>query len=68
MTQAARMTDPVYDDWVGRTETREGGVTPNLAGMLTAAVSHDLSARHEVRAGMEFQASGIGSLSPSLSR
>ncbi len=52
MTQAARIMKPDLGDWVGRTETREGSVTPNLAGMLNAAVSHDLSVQHEVRAGM----------------
>ncbi|SMX43048.1 FAS1-like dehydratase domain-containing protein [Maliponia aquimaris] len=52
MSQASRILQPNYADWIGRTETREGGVTPNLAEMLNAAVSHDLSARREVRAGM----------------
>lgn len=41
---ASKLLEPNYQDWIGRTETREGGVTPNLAGMLNAAVSHDLSA------------------------
>ncbi|WP_323772362.1 FAS1-like dehydratase domain-containing protein [Antarctobacter sp.] len=48
---AAALMDPDYTDWIGRTETREGGVTPNLAGMLNAAVSHDLSPVRDVRAG-----------------
>jgi 3-methylfumaryl-CoA hydratase len=45
--------EPDYTDWIGRSETREGGVTPNLAGMLNAAVSHDLSPERDVRPGME---------------
>ncbi|MGP6087862.1 FAS1-like dehydratase domain-containing protein [Antarctobacter jejuensis] len=53
MTQAARIMEPDYADWVGRSETREGGVTVNLAGMLNAAVSHDLSTPLKVRARME---------------
>ncbi|SNT04888.1 FAS1-like dehydratase domain-containing protein [Antarctobacter heliothermus] len=49
---AVSLMEPDYTDWIGRTETREGGVTPNLAGMLDAAVSHDLSPVRDVRAGM----------------
>lgn len=45
------VTEPDYSDWIGRSETREGGVTPNLAGMLNAAVSHDLSPVRDLRAG-----------------
>jgi 3-methylfumaryl-CoA hydratase len=38
-------------DWVGRTEERWGALTPDLAGMLDAAVSHPLSLRRDVRRG-----------------
>lgn len=50
---AASLMDPDYTNWTRRTQTHEGGVTPNLAGMLNAAVSHDLSPVRDVRAGME---------------
>lgn len=50
---AASLMEPDYTDWIGRSETREGGVTPNLAGMLNAAVSHDLSPHREMREGAE---------------
>lgn len=49
---AASLIEPDYTDWIGRAETREGGVTPNLAGMLAAAVGHDLSTPHAVQPGM----------------
>ena len=39
------------DDWVGRSEERWGGLSPDLAGMLDAAVSHPLSRRRDVRRG-----------------
>lgn len=48
---AASLMEPDYADWIGRTETREGGVTPNLGGMLNAVISHDLSPVRDVRAG-----------------
>ncbi len=37
--------------WIGRVEAREGMLTRELAGMLGAAVSHDLSADPDLRAG-----------------
>lgn len=49
---AASLMEPDYTAWIGRTETREGGVTPNLAGMLDAAVGHDLSQVRDVSPGM----------------
>lgn len=52
MTRAAQIMSPDYSDWVGRVETRDGGVTPNLAGMVNAAVSHDLSPERDPRPGM----------------
>ena len=39
------------EDWVGRTEERWGCLTPELAGMMNAAVSHPLSLRRDVRRG-----------------
>lgn len=39
------------DAWVGRTEERRGCLTPELAGMLAAAVSHDRSVERDVRPG-----------------
>ena len=38
------------EDWVGRTEERWGCLTPELAGMLNAAVSHPVSLRRDVLA------------------
>ena len=38
-------------DWVGRSEERWGCLTPDLAGMLGAAVSHDRSLPCDMRAG-----------------
>lgn len=45
--------DAVADgaDWIGRREVRWGALTPELAGMLNAAVSHDLSVERDTRAG-----------------
>ena len=37
--------------WVGRTEERKGCLTPELAGMLGAAVAHPLSVERDIRAG-----------------
>ncbi len=39
------------EDWVGRTEERWGCLTPQLAGMLNAAVSHPLSLDRDTRRG-----------------
>jgi 3-methylfumaryl-CoA hydratase len=51
MTTTTATAEPDYTDWIGRSETREGGVTPNLAGMLGAAIGHDLSPVRDLRAG-----------------
>jgi 3-methylfumaryl-CoA hydratase len=51
MSETALDDQADYSDWIGRQETREGGVTPNLAGMLGAAVGHDLSPPRDLRAG-----------------
>lgn len=37
--------------WVGRTETREGMLTPNLAGMLMGALGHDAALQPSIQAG-----------------
>jgi len=39
------------ENWVGRSEERWGCLTPDLAGMMNAAVSHPLSLRRDVRRG-----------------
>lgn len=39
------------EDWIGRTEERWGCLTPELAGMLSAAVSHPLSLPRDTRRG-----------------
>ncbi|MDG4647752.1 MaoC family dehydratase N-terminal domain-containing protein [Roseibacterium sp. SDUM158017] len=38
-------------DWIGRTEVATGCLTPQLAGMLGAAVSHPLAAERDTGAG-----------------
>ncbi len=48
---ASSLMEPDHTAWIGRTQTVEGGVTPNLAGMLGAAVGHDLSPVRDLRAG-----------------
>ncbi|EBA07569.1 FAS1-like dehydratase domain-containing protein [Sagittula stellata] len=48
---ASSLMEPDHAAWIGRTQTVEGGVTPNLAGMLGAAVGHDLSPDRDLRAG-----------------
>ncbi len=42
---------PDASEWVGRSEVGEGGVTPNLASMLNAAVSHPASPVRDTAAG-----------------
>lgn len=37
--------------WVGRRQQRDGALTPDLAGMLGAAIGHDRSAAADTRAG-----------------
>ncbi|WP_245904181.1 FAS1-like dehydratase domain-containing protein [Roseicyclus mahoneyensis] len=39
------------EDWVGRTEERWGCLAPELAGMMSAAVSHPLSLPRDTRRG-----------------
>ncbi|MGP1355025.1 FAS1-like dehydratase domain-containing protein [Roseicyclus sp.] len=39
------------EDWIGRTEESWGCLTPQLAGMLNAAVSHPLSLKRDTRRG-----------------
>jgi 3-methylfumaryl-CoA hydratase len=39
------------EDWIGRTEERWGCLTPELAGMMSAAVSHPLSLPRDTRRG-----------------
>ncbi len=39
------------DAYLGRTQTTWGELTPNLAGMLEAAVAHDLSMERDLRPG-----------------
>lgn len=40
-----------WADWVGRKEDRWGTLTPDLAGMVNAAVSHDLSVARDIKPG-----------------
>lgn len=42
---------PDVSDWIGRTEERWGSLTPDLAGMVNAAVGHDRMADRDLRAG-----------------
>jgi 3-methylfumaryl-CoA hydratase len=45
------MSEPALSDWVGRTQQRTGVLTPDLAGMLDAAVSHAASAGVDLSVG-----------------
>lgn len=38
-------------DWIGRSETRIGRLTPEGAGMLGAAVMHERAARYDLSEG-----------------
>jgi len=50
--EAVTQSDPDdWSGWIGRKEDRWGTLTPDLAGMLGAAVSHDLSVARDLRPG-----------------
>ncbi|WP_299622910.1 MaoC family dehydratase N-terminal domain-containing protein [Pelagibius sp.] len=54
MSQAATHAETTETDvqaWVGRTQERRGALTPELAGMVGAAVGHPRSAPFDIRPG-----------------
>ena len=56
MHENAPQSIEAAQDWVGRTETRDGALTPDLAGMLQAAVSHAAAAPRDLATGADMPA------------
>ena len=48
---APETTQETEQDWIGRAETREGCLTPVLAGMLGAALGHEAAAQPDLAPG-----------------